>query len=98
MSVEQTRGRVDCGLDGVREDVSPVRFRGIRIFDISDILEDRNDPIQVAVAPSRIKTSENPTTNKSELIRTTRFSLFRKDGTDLFSFIPVKVTPDTKEI
>ena len=43
MSVEQTRGRVDCGLDGVREDVSPVRFRGIRIFDISDIAR----PVQV---------------------------------------------------
>jgi uncharacterized protein (DUF305 family) len=37
MSVEQTRGRVDCGLDGVAEDVSPERFRGIRIFDISDL-------------------------------------------------------------
>jgi len=37
MSVEQTRGRVDCGLQGVSEDVSPVRFRGIRIFDISDM-------------------------------------------------------------
>jgi len=34
MSVEQTRGRVDCGLQGVRETVSPVRFRGLRIFDI----------------------------------------------------------------
>ena len=37
MSVEQTRGRVDCGLQGVRGDVSPERFRGIRIFDISDL-------------------------------------------------------------
>ncbi|MEE2893969.1 MAG: DUF305 domain-containing protein [Pseudomonadota bacterium] len=37
MSVEQTRGRLDCGLDGVGEDVSPARFRGIRIFDISDL-------------------------------------------------------------
>lgn len=36
MSVEQTRGRLDCGLQGVNEDVSPDRFRGIRIFDISD--------------------------------------------------------------
>ncbi len=36
MSVEQTRGRVDCGLQGINQDVSPVRFRGIRIFDISD--------------------------------------------------------------
>ncbi|MXP10631.1 DUF305 domain-containing protein [Pseudoblastomonas halimionae] len=36
MSVEQTRGRKDCGTQGVREDVSPERFRGLRIFDISD--------------------------------------------------------------
>ena len=43
MSVEQTRGRVDCGLQGVGEDISPIRFRGIRIFDISDIAR----PVQV---------------------------------------------------
>jgi hypothetical protein len=43
MSVEQTRGRVDCGLDGVAEDVSTVRFRGLRIFDISDLRR----PVQV---------------------------------------------------
>ncbi len=36
MSVEQTRGRLDCGLQGVAEPVSDQRFRGIRIFDISD--------------------------------------------------------------
>ena len=36
MSVEQTRGRVDCGRQGVAEDVSEERFRGLRIFDISD--------------------------------------------------------------
>ncbi len=36
MSVEQTRGRVDCGLEGVEVDASPDRFRGIRIFDIAD--------------------------------------------------------------
>lgn len=36
MSVEQTRGRVDCGLQGVSADVSPDRFRGIRIFSIKD--------------------------------------------------------------
>ncbi len=37
MSVEQTRGRVDCGTQGVTDTSSPERFRGIRIFDISDI-------------------------------------------------------------
>jgi len=37
MSVEQTRGRLDCGVQGVMEPVSAERFRGIRIFDISDV-------------------------------------------------------------
>jgi hypothetical protein len=37
MSVEQTRGRVDCGSQGVTDVSSPERFRGVRIFDISDI-------------------------------------------------------------
>ncbi|MEP3052370.1 MAG: DUF305 domain-containing protein [Erythrobacter sp.] len=41
MSVEQTRGRVDCGLQGVEEDVSEERFRGLRIFDISDLQRPR---------------------------------------------------------
>ncbi len=36
MSVEQTRGRLDCGLQGVAEPVSEARFRGIRIFDVGD--------------------------------------------------------------
>ena len=37
MSVEQTRGRLDCGLKGVIADASSERFRGLRIFDISDL-------------------------------------------------------------
>ena len=37
LSVEQTRGRLDCGLQGVAEPVSVERFRGIRVFDISDL-------------------------------------------------------------
>jgi hypothetical protein len=44
MSVEQTRGRLDCGTQGVLTPVSAERFRGIRIFDISDL----NKPKQVA--------------------------------------------------
>jgi uncharacterized protein (DUF305 family) len=36
LSVEQTRGRVDCGLQGVADPVSGERFRGLRIFDIGD--------------------------------------------------------------
>ncbi len=43
MSVEQTRGRLDCGLEGVSEDVSAERFRGLRILDISNLAR----PVQV---------------------------------------------------
>ena len=41
MSVEQTRGRLDCGTEGIQEKVSAERFRGIRIFDISDLKKPR---------------------------------------------------------
>ena len=41
MSVEQSRGRLDCGTGGVQATVSAERFRGIRIFDISDIRKPR---------------------------------------------------------
>ena len=41
MSVQDKRARVDCGLQGVTEENSPERFRGIRIFDISDIARPR---------------------------------------------------------
>ncbi|MGA1417961.1 MAG: LVIVD repeat-containing protein, partial [Gemmatimonadaceae bacterium] len=44
MSVEETRGRIDCGTQGARDSVSTERFRGVRIFDISDI----STPVQVA--------------------------------------------------
>ena len=37
MSVEENRSRIDCGLEGVSRDASPERFRGIRIFDISNL-------------------------------------------------------------
>ena len=36
MSVEQTRGRVDCGTGGVQGVASAERFRGVRIFDVTD--------------------------------------------------------------
>ena len=39
MSVEETRGRVDCGLEGVTDEISEERFRGLRIFDISDLTQ-----------------------------------------------------------
>jgi hypothetical protein len=44
MSVEQTRGRLDCGTQGVQAPVSGERFRGVRIFDITDVKK----PKQVA--------------------------------------------------
>ena len=44
MSVEQTRGRLDCGTQGVSTPVSAERFRGVRIFDITDL----SKPKQVA--------------------------------------------------
>jgi hypothetical protein len=44
MSVEETRGRLDCGTSGVRDTVSAERFRGVRIYDISNI----ESPRQVA--------------------------------------------------
>ena len=37
MSVEQIRSRIDCGSNGVGSDANSDRFRGIRIFDISDL-------------------------------------------------------------
>ncbi|MFT5138425.1 MAG: hypothetical protein ACI9CB_000049 [Rhodothermales bacterium] len=43
MSAQETRGRLDCGLEGVIEDVSAERFRGLRIFDIADLTR----PVQV---------------------------------------------------
>ncbi|HXH24848.1 MAG TPA: hypothetical protein VNI78_06335, partial [Vicinamibacterales bacterium] len=41
MSVEQTRGRVDCGTGGVQGRVSAERFRGVRIFDIRNVRRPR---------------------------------------------------------
>lgn len=44
MSVEQNRARLDCGTAEAEGEVNPDRFRGIRIFDISDL----NAPRQIA--------------------------------------------------
>jgi hypothetical protein len=43
MSVEETRGRIDCGTQGAAGTVNPDRFRGVRIFDISDL----DNPVQL---------------------------------------------------
>lgn len=37
MSVEATNGRIDCGTQGAPGAVNPDRFRGVRIFDITDL-------------------------------------------------------------
>ena len=44
MSVEETRGRIDCGTQGAPGPVNLERFRGVRIFDISNL----SAPVQVA--------------------------------------------------
>jgi hypothetical protein len=44
LAVEMPNGRVDCGSQGNRDTVSKERFRGVRIFDISDL----DHPKQVA--------------------------------------------------
>ncbi|WP_291833794.1 hypothetical protein [Brevundimonas sp.] len=44
MSVEEGRGRLDCGPATTTDEISPERFRGVRIFDISDL----NAPRQIA--------------------------------------------------
>jgi len=44
LSVEERSARVDCGAQGVRDAVSPDRFQGVRVFDITDI----DHPKQVA--------------------------------------------------
>ncbi|MBM7502952.1 LVIVD repeat-containing protein [Agromyces aurantiacus] len=42
MSVEETRGRIDCGSAPITDPVTQ-RFRGVRIFDISDL----SNPVQL---------------------------------------------------
>ncbi|PCJ20992.1 MAG: DUF305 domain-containing protein, partial [SAR86 cluster bacterium] len=44
MSVQEARGRLDCGLQGVPDPISDERVKGIRIFDVSDF----TNPVQVA--------------------------------------------------
>jgi hypothetical protein len=44
ISVQETSARIDCGTQGVTDTVSAERFRGVRIFDITDI----DHPKQVA--------------------------------------------------
>ena len=48
MSAQETRGRLDCGVEGVADSISAERMRGVRIFDISNL----DDPRQVAAIQS----------------------------------------------
>ena len=48
MSAQETRGRLDCGIEGVTDSISSERMRGVRIFDVSDL----NNPMQVAAIQS----------------------------------------------
>ncbi len=41
VSSEAPSGRLDCGAEGVRDTVSTMRMRGVRIFDVSDITNPR---------------------------------------------------------
>src|SRR4051812_27838956 len=42
VSGEDLRARIDCGAEGVKDTVSKLRLRGVRIFDISDIANPKN--------------------------------------------------------
>ncbi len=44
MSAQESRGRLDCGTQGVQDTISTERFQGVRIFDISEL----DAPRQVA--------------------------------------------------
>jgi hypothetical protein len=41
VSVEETRGRTDCGTNAPTDTVSADRFRGVRIFDVTDVAHPR---------------------------------------------------------
>ena len=48
MSAQETRGRLDCGIEGVADAISAERMCGVRIFDVSDL----SNPMQVAAIQS----------------------------------------------
>jgi hypothetical protein len=48
MSAQETRGRLDCGIEGVADSISAERMRGVRIFDVSEM----SNPVQVAAVQS----------------------------------------------
>ena len=70
---------------------NPATFVRTVIFEVINI------PSQVAVAPSKINTMENPMIKKIELQRIIRFSLLRNGVLSFFSRISANETPDIKE-
>ena len=68
MSVEQTRGRIDCGRQGAGSEPSPDRFRGIRIFDISNPQNPRQVGIVQTCRGSHTHSVVNARTKEGNII------------------------------
>ena len=68
MSVEETRGRVDCGLEGINSEPNPVRFRGLRIFDISDIKNPQQVGLVQTCRGSHTHSVVNQRTNDGKIL------------------------------
>jgi len=63
-----------------------------------DIFEEKKVPIQVAEAPKRIKTIENPPIKKIAFNKTMRLSLPTKPSSPVWALTSSTDTPDMKEI
>jgi hypothetical protein len=68
MSVEQTRGRIDCGRQGAGSEPTPDRFRGIRIFDISNPQNPRQLGIVQTCRGSHTHSVVNARTKEGKII------------------------------
>ncbi len=68
MSVEETRGRVDCGLEGINSEPNPIRFRGLRIFDISDIKNPQQVGLVQTCRGSHTHSVVNQRTNDGKIL------------------------------
>jgi len=68
MSVEESRGRIDCGLQGAGSEPTPDRFRGIRIFDISNPQNPKQVGIVQTCRGSHTHSVVNARTNEGNII------------------------------
>jgi uncharacterized protein (DUF305 family) len=68
MSVEETRGRIDCGRQGAGSEPTPDRFRGIRIFDISNPQNPKQVGIVQTCRGSHTHSVVNARTNEGNII------------------------------